>query len=113
MKKAIMNPTIKARWVKALRSGRYKQAQGVLETPDGRNCCLGVLCRILRIKRIKTPNAVFFTCNGDTFEGYPSMRAMAAKGDLDSHHFLTSLADANDHGSSFEEIADRIEESSF
>lgn len=41
-----MNPEIKARWVHALRSGRYKQGHRRLETSDGRFCCLGVLCKI-------------------------------------------------------------------
>jgi hypothetical protein len=39
-----MNKRIKARWVKALRSGRYKQGRNMLRTDDGKFCCLGVLC---------------------------------------------------------------------
>lgn len=45
-----MNPKVKARWVKALRSGRYKQGKRSLRrkvqgtrTTD-KFCCLGVLC---------------------------------------------------------------------
>ncbi|MBI2724617.1 MAG: hypothetical protein HYX42_00035 [Polaromonas sp.] len=38
-----MKPEIKAKWVKALRSGEYEQAKKYLRTPDG-FCCLGVLC---------------------------------------------------------------------
>lgn len=38
-----MNKQIKARWVKALRSGKYKQARGVLKNKEGAMCCLGVL----------------------------------------------------------------------
>lgn len=41
-----MNRAVKAKWVKALRSDRYKQAKGTLRTPNGRMCCLGVLCHI-------------------------------------------------------------------
>jgi hypothetical protein len=37
-----MDPDIKERWIKALRSGKYEQDQGFLRTPDG-YCCLGVL----------------------------------------------------------------------
>lgn len=40
-----MNPTVKALWVSALRSGEYKQTTGCLEDANG-NCCLGVLCRV-------------------------------------------------------------------
>lgn len=43
-----MTPEFKAQWIEALRSGRYKQAQGTLyrQTVDG-YCCLGVLCKVL------------------------------------------------------------------
>jgi hypothetical protein len=41
-----MDPTIKAKWVAALRSGEYQQAHGTLRAPNAHNCmcCLGVLC---------------------------------------------------------------------
>jgi hypothetical protein len=38
-----MNKAIKRRWVKALRSGEYKQTKGALRADSG-YCCLGVLC---------------------------------------------------------------------
>ena len=45
-----MNPKVKRRWVKALRSGRYRQGVGQLRGVDdnGRtvHCCLGVLCEL-------------------------------------------------------------------
>jgi hypothetical protein len=44
-----MNPVWKRRWVKALRSGEYKQGQGQLRAgrgADAQYCCLGVLCAI-------------------------------------------------------------------
>jgi hypothetical protein len=37
-----MNSTIKAQWLEALRSGRYKQGRLCLRSEDG-YCCLGVL----------------------------------------------------------------------
>ena len=40
-------PTIKTKWVAALRSGKYKQDTGRLRTADG-FCCLGVLCDITK-----------------------------------------------------------------
>jgi len=41
-----MDKEVKQKWVDALRSGKYKQGQGYLRTPDG-YCCLGVLCEVL------------------------------------------------------------------
>lgn len=42
-----MKKGLKARWVAALRSGKYKQARKVLKRQDGKAfCCLGVLCDI-------------------------------------------------------------------
>lgn len=42
-----MNPTVKQKWVEALRSGDYQQTQGTLKW---RNCfcVLGVLCDVYR-----------------------------------------------------------------
>lgn len=49
-----MDPTVKAKWLEALRSGKYPQTRGKLRrTEPGINeqnlgyCCLGVLCDIL------------------------------------------------------------------
>lgn len=39
-----MDTTIKQGWVKNLRSGLYDQGESYLRTPDGDFCCLGVLC---------------------------------------------------------------------
>lgn len=46
-----MNPKVKAKWIAALRSGRYKQTKSVLKNMLG-NCCLGVLCETLRVRKI-------------------------------------------------------------
>ena len=40
-----MKKEIAEKWVKALRSGEYKQTKNVLKDNDG-FCCLGVLCDI-------------------------------------------------------------------
>jgi hypothetical protein len=40
-----VNPEVKAKWVAALRSGKYRQGdQHVLNDGKGGFCCLGVLC---------------------------------------------------------------------
>ena len=41
-----MNPKIKKLWLKALRSGDYKQGRGYLRRGNDTFCCLGVLCNI-------------------------------------------------------------------
>lgn len=38
----------KAKWVAALRSGKYKQGKGFLLDENGKYCCLGVACSIQR-----------------------------------------------------------------
>lgn len=41
-----MNAELKAKWVEALRSGKYKQGRGTLRRKNGTFCCLGVLCDV-------------------------------------------------------------------
>lgn len=44
-----MNPKVKRAWVKALRSGKFKQGADHLISGRGRQteyCCLGVLCHV-------------------------------------------------------------------
>jgi hypothetical protein len=46
----MLNIKLAKKWVKALRSGKYRQVQNVLKGPDGSKhvgfCCLGVYCDI-------------------------------------------------------------------
>ena len=51
-----MKKELKKEWIKALRSGKYKQTSRSLRTPDG-FCCLGVLCDIA-IKSGEVKNAI-------------------------------------------------------
>lgn len=44
-----MNIRIKELWIKALRSGEFRQTKHDLKTDDG-YCCLGVLCELYRIE---------------------------------------------------------------
>lgn len=37
------------KWVDALRSGEFKQGIGMLKTPGGYYCCLGVACELYRL----------------------------------------------------------------
>lgn len=47
-----MDKEIKAKWVEALRSGKYKQGRLALRPTEDSFCCLGVLCDILGEKWI-------------------------------------------------------------
>lgn len=72
-----MDPELKAKWVKALRSGEYEQARETLRTrrPEGHfaYCCLGVLMDITGeahfnytlIEQLGVRNSTFIKMNDD------------------------------------------------
>lgn len=112
-----MDPKLKKAWVKALRSGEYKQGRGHMceDTPEGpRYCCLGVLVDIAHDGDwVLDPNITTWKIDNN-FD--PSFQAS-----FPSNKFLNEVelnrdtadevAHMNDDGKSFEEIADFIEES--
>lgn len=60
-----MNPKTKAKWVKALRSGKYKQCTGYMETDKG-YCCLGVLREVAKPRTAASYGVTFLqTQNGE------------------------------------------------
>lgn len=91
-------------WIAALRSGKYQQFSGYLRFEDG-YCCLGVKCDIDGEKWHAHPSGVHETASGRfgfpdcfTLERWGLPQAMADK-----------VAEMNDGGKSFAEIADWIE----
>lgn len=42
-----MDPELKQKWVDALRSGKYKQGEGLLRDKNDHYCCLGVLADVM------------------------------------------------------------------
>jgi hypothetical protein len=50
-----MNPKLKRKWIKALRSGDYPQGKGSLKNSLGSYCCLGVLAEIQGCKLDEIP----------------------------------------------------------
>ena len=102
-----MNEDIKTKWLKALRSGEYKQGHGALQGEEGGYCCLGVLCDIMD----PDDNYVWRGCT------YLPLLAMHEAG-LDSANpevfkkgYASTLAGLNDsEETSFDQIADLIEE---
>jgi hypothetical protein len=118
---------IKAEWIKRLRSGVIQQVRGRLGTPDGKRCCLGVLCDIaVEQKVIEEPTAsviaegyigsgLVYGHDAQTLpisvmrwagleDANPSAPIPDANGDE-----WTTLAELNDTGMSFADIADIIE----
>jgi hypothetical protein len=101
---------IKDRWVKALRSGRYTQCTDTLVKYDERdretNCCLGVLCRVMRQPRED------WEAYGELDSCWGSVYEDALATGLTDKNMLT-LMQMNDgidrKQSSFEEIANHIE----
>ena len=106
-----MNPTFKAKWVAALRSGEYKQGKYVLRDQENNFCCLGVLMDIdgclwnpTELCRVKT-NIYSVDGSGETTK---LTAITAVKFDL-SDEKQVSLISMNDSGKTFAEIADYIE----
>src|SRR4051812_13909994 len=111
-----MNPEVKAKWVAALRGGAYQQAKGYLHK-DGGFCCLGVLCDLFQ------PN--WLPCDGikkvyrydDSAISYPPKKVEEWAGFLGEAYGIAveidgaiqPLAEHNDAGRTFAEIADAIE----
>ncbi len=99
-------------WNKALRSGEYKQTDGALCDSRG-FCCLGVLTDLY----IKEHNLEWERCgNSRRFDGNSSIltnlvmkwaKISSSEGWLKSNR--KNLAEMNDSGSTFLEIADIIE----
>lgn len=125
-----MDPTVKTEWLAALRSGDYKQGRRALNK-DGEFCCLGVLCD-LAVKAGKTVAEKFDEDEADyTYYGqYRSTSFLPqevagwakishrghlptpvdAPGRYPEDGQARTLAEANDRGMTFAEIADIIEE---
>jgi hypothetical protein len=89
-----MNAKLKAKWVKALRSGEYEQAHRALYNGAG-FCCLGVLGVVCGVPLMRLEENAFLSTIGRS----PLRR--------DDEHALATL---NDAGVPFEMIAGLIEE---
>jgi hypothetical protein len=109
-----MNPQIKQKWVSALRSGEYQQTQRYLRTDNG-FCCLGVLCDLYG----KENNVEWNLANNghnyefQEFESYLPSSVVEWSGIEEVNPLVndeeSTLANLNDSGSTFEQIADVIE----
>jgi hypothetical protein len=118
------------KWVRALRSGKYKQGTGSLKRQDSNGddcfCCLGVLAEINKVgdeflcrEDLLNTSAVQNACNINSFDGTP-MSDEAGDYDTEDEKNVkirvknktmkfTNLAAANDEGATFHAIASWIE----
>lgn len=128
-----MKKSVKEAWIAELRSGKYKQGTGYL-TMDDNYCCLGVLCEMAYKENVITKSTVSAPkyTKGEVIVHYADMESIlppavavwagmynpeTEKYDEDRLNVVkllignnhTSLAFLNDHGSSFNDIADIIE----
>lgn len=95
-----MDAKLKEDWVKALRSGEYKQGIGKLRERD-EFCCLGVLCQVAGIDI--SPDGM-----GAGTSGYKPLMRLTGKDDL-SPLFLRNDGHGKFAKHTFPEIADYIE----
>ena len=110
-----MNQTVKEKWLQALRSKEYEQNQGCLKNGN-KFCCLGVLTDLY----IKENNLNWsLKIENDFCERFAALNWKVCDwADLKNANpdikidksFPDTLAAMNDHGYSFEEIADVIEQ---
>jgi len=88
-------------WVKALRSGKFRQGHHQLRQGNA-FCCLGVLCKVVK------PHVEWNDM--DEFQGEELMPPAHLLKDIGlSLRSAKSLAKMNDDGKTFEQIAKRIE----
>lgn len=101
-----MRKVTKKEWVDALRSGQYKQGKHFLNV-NGTFCCLGVLADLtgcgwedrMAVTESGDESSVLLS---DHFDQYLDFQLSTTTQD--------HLANRNDHGESFSQIADYIEE---
>lgn len=109
-----MNKQLRRKWLRALRSGSYRRGEGSLVSEDGRKfCCLGVLADIQGCvwqESIRDSSLVPIMPHGrkplanDGTDFLPVRRTGGLTEDQQS-----TLAEMNDDGKSFKQIADFIE----
>lgn len=104
-----MNAELKAKWIEALRSGKYKQGRTQLRSDNDAFCCLGVLCDIEPDVTWEKKTGSYDAVYDSEFDGgeLPSSFREWAGISSDREQELIEMND--DYGKSFAEIADYIE----
>jgi len=106
-------------WIEALRSGKYRQIDGVLASENGSFCCLGVACEIKNMARVIQDDGILgfkylnnindsmpdFNYFEFTYGFLPTTRLAKGLGGIE-----LMLSELNDNfGFTFDKIADVIE----
>jgi hypothetical protein len=109
-----MNKNVAMKWIKALRSGKYKQGQGKLQYADS-YCCLGVLCKIApkNVTKQYWQGTIKSGLAGTSLSSQPNVKKWAEIQSDDvvtfGPTFFDTLTSLNDRRFSFKQIADIIE----
>lgn len=104
-----MDQQIKAAWLKALRSGKYKQGSEYLFN-NGEYCCLGVLAKVIGAKFDKDGIPIFKGKRVGAQNSSDSLLSPTFCGlRTSTQQTLASMNDGIPESKSFREIADYIE----
>jgi hypothetical protein len=117
----MLKPEIKEKLITALLSGNYKQGRHTLRTQQDEFCCLGVLCDVIKDdingnwKTLVDRHA--FAVGDSSRENYPPwpISYFCSKSEEQNdiralESAFGQLADRNDRGETFVEIAEYIKE---
>lgn len=106
----MMKTETKKKWLEALRSGEYMQANRVLNDGDGGFCCLGVLHDVTGGNW--HTNGCGEVCTGSKHRRHSDSAMLEGKTFLQGLdvYLASNLAELNDKGRTFDEIANVIEE---
>lgn len=101
-----MDKKLKTKWVKSLRSGKYKQGKLLLRSTDDKFCCLGVLCTVLdKTKWLRSSDGPVYEYMGWTSVLKEKLRKKIGL----SEKIQDALIEMNDSGKRFSTIANFIE----
>jgi hypothetical protein len=99
-----MIPSLKMKWLEALRSGKYKQATGVLRREDT-YCCLGVLADVVDSTKWKER----YEDSGTCYAWDKTEPAYKLPDDILDQEVQAQLIEMNDDGEDFNRIAEKVE----
>ena|SRR5436305_13802191 len=107
-----MDAQVKAKWIAALRSGKFQQDTGYLKRDSGngpRYCCLGVLCEVIDPNKFTQLSNGIYDYGLHGFATHITVPTNVQKNIGLSDEKCDELTGMNDTGDSFAVIADHIE----